>query len=185
MKISKGIRRVRCYDVLKKAVCAVLVGGLVLVPGMQSVYGNGSCSQLSSNGSQNSNCHCSSTGPVVTGCGSGISVAAYDFCYGGLDQGYELCLNTSQTVGTRWDCASTVSWSKIADCSAKAAICAVACASSAAHAGILCGACITTYIATCTGCNYVSCVKVNVTTVKRMKVSVAAGVCPKSVNTGY
>ena len=183
MKIGNGKRRVFWVEALNRIVCLILVCGLIVFPGTLPVHGEGSCYELSTAGGQRSNCSCSSTAGVVTSCGTGLDVRYYDICYGGRDRGYELCLNSRQTVGSSWDCAATVTWSKMASCSAQAAACAVACASSVTHAGILCAACITSYIATCTGCGYVSCVKVNVKPVQRLKKSASTGVCPKIVNT--
>ncbi len=176
MKMIDRVRDLRWSDLFKEFVCLTLAWGLASSSTVSIVHADGSCHQLISVRSQQSDCSCSATGPIVTSCGSGIDVRQYEYCEGGFDSGYEMCLNSRQEIGSRWNCVAAVTWSKIADCSARAAVCAVACASSATHAGVLCAA--------CTGCGYVSCVKRNVKTIYGAKKSAAAGVCPSSVNTG-
>ena len=171
-------------EALKRIVSVPLIACLLVGPGMMQTMGGGDCSLPSSVNGQNSSCGCSGGVGFASNCGSGIDVRSYEVCYGGYDQGYETCLNLKQVVGTEWDCSMTTTWAKILACSAQAALCSGACASSAAHAGVFCAACIANYVASCTGCGFVTCVKKNERDVEQQKKAFATGTCPKSVNTG-
>ena len=144
----------------------------------------GPCEQLSVSNEESSKCKCTGGVGYIQSCGTGISTRIYDVCYGGFKQGYQLCINKQQKIGTRWDCAPYASWSKIGACAAQAAACSVACASSATHAGILCAACLTHYLADCTGCGFYTCTKRNEIDERRKIRTVASGVCDVTGNTG-
>jgi hypothetical protein len=157
---------------------------LLFIQGVSLAQQLGPCEQLTVFDRESSNCNCAGGAGYVQSCGIGISTRIYDVCYGGFNQGYQLCINKRQKIGTRWDCAPYASWSKIVACAAQAAACSVACASSAAHAGILCAACLAHYIADCTGCGFYTCVKRNERDVPRNIRTVASGVCDVTGNTG-
>lgn len=171
-------------ELIRRLICIVLIGCLNMAPGIFPVNGVETCSQPSAIGGGRSSCSCSGGVGYASSCGNGIDIDPYESCYGGFEQGYEICLNRKQPVGKRWDCAMTATWSKITACTAQAAVCAVACGSSAAHAGVLCAACIANYVANCMGCGFVTCEKRNERTVERSRKTVTSGVCPEIVSTG-
>ena len=168
---------------IDRMVGAMLIVWIFSVYGTINSFGYGRCSQPSTVLGKKTDCSCSEVARIVTSCGAGIKIRDYESCYGGFEEGYEVCLNRRQPVGSRWDCTATVTWSKIASCTARAAVCAVACGSSVAHAGVLCAACVAEYIVSCTGCGFIVCAKTNVSIVTRAKKTVMTGACPKVVNT--
>jgi hypothetical protein len=157
---------------------------LLFIQGVSLAQQLGPCDQLTVFDRESSKCHCTGGAGYVQSCGTGISTRIYDVCYGGFKQGYQLCINKRQKIGTRWDCVPSASWSKIVVCAAQAAACSVACASSATHAGILCAACLAHYLADCTGCGFYTCSKRNETDEKIKIRTVASGVCDVIGNTG-
>ena len=157
---------------------------LFFIQGVNLAQQLGPCEQLTVFDRESSNCSCTGGVGYVQSCGSGISTRIYDVCYGGFKQGYTLCVNKRQKVGTRWECVPHASWSKVVACAAQAAACSVACASSATHAGILCAACIAHYISDCTGCGFYTCVKRNEIDVSMRIRTAASGVCDVTGNTG-
>lgn len=183
MKASHQISVSRRSSFTVKIACAIMSCWLLISQGTLTTFGDGQCFQTTSHPAKTSNCNCTSTGPVVTGCGVGFDIERYAVCHGSFEKGYENCLNRKQQVGTKWNCTWTVTWRTIAACSARGLACTAACTSSATHAGILCAACIADYLANCTGCAFYTCVKTNVKPVYEKRITTSSGTCPKVVNT--